>query len=176
MLEIILYIAVSADGFIADQNGGIDWLDKYNTEIEDVGYHNFYSSIDALVFGQNTYNQVRAFTPWPYAGKMSYVFATKDTLPINNDIEIIDTDIPTFIKKVKATKIKRLWLMGGAKLVDSFDKLNLIDEYILTILRDRLIQGIALPEQIFHGKNAQLIDTINYPHLGIVQKYYKKIA
>lgn len=175
MVKVILYIAVSSDGFIADINGSVSWLDKYNTGTEDCGYHKFYESIDALVFGQNTYNQVLTFGPWPYHGKKSYIFASKETQPANADIEIVKVDIATFMKNIETIGIKRLWLMGGAQLADSFDKLNLIDEYIFTILPDKLGQGIALSQQIFHANNAKLINTANYPALGITQKHYKKI-
>ncbi len=177
MVKVILYIAVSADGLIADSAGGVCWLDKYNNsgKPEDCGYHAFYNSIDALVFGKNTYNQVLTFGPWPYPGKKSYIFTDKDVIPANDDVEIVDTDIPTFMKKIDALGVKRLWLMGGAQLADSFDKLDLIDEYILTILPDKLESGIALPEQIFHPKKLKLVDTIMYPDFfNVIQKHYKR--
>lgn len=175
MTKVILYIAVSSDGFIADKDGGVSWLDKYSSCPDDCGYPSFYKSIDALVFGKKTYEQVLTFGPWPYPGKKSYIFANKQTVPANGDVEIVDTDIPTFMKMIQSTGIKRLWLMGGAQLIDSFDKLGLIDEYILTILPDTLGAGIALPEQIFKATNLVLVDTITYPNSGIVQKYYRKV-
>lgn len=47
MVKVILYIAVSADGFIADSAGGVGWLDKYSNsgKPEDCVYHAFYNSI-----------------------------------------------------------------------------------------------------------------------------------
>lgn len=174
MMEIILYLAMSSDGFIADKEGGVSWLDKYNNGTEDCGYNKFYNSIDAIVFGKNTYNQVLTFGPWPYPGKISYIFADKNTIPANKDIEIVDKDIPTLIKHLEAKGVKKLWLMGGAQLIDSFEKLGLIDEYIFTITPDKLETGVALPEQIFKAKNMKLIDTINYPSLSLIQKHYKK--
>jgi dihydrofolate reductase len=40
MNKIILYIATSKDGFIADKNGGVDWLPhpKNDHDLETVGY------------------------------------------------------------------------------------------------------------------------------------------
>jgi len=165
---------MSQDGFIADKNGSVAWLEKYGdgSGQNDCGYKNFYSSIDALVFGKNTYNQLLTFGPWVYPDKKSYVFAGKDTLAINDMIEIVDTDIPTFMKKINKSGIKRLWLMGGAQLIESFYKRGLIDEYIITILPDKLEQGIALPEPIVQAKGLKLIDTITYPYFGIIQKQY----
>jgi dihydrofolate reductase len=172
-MEIVLYIAVSADGFIADKAGGVSWLDKYNNITEDCGYHDFYVTIDALVFGKNTYEQVLTFGPWPYPGKISYIFGDKNTVAANEWIKVVHTDIPPFVRNCAGSGVKRLWLMGGAQLTQSFDELGLIDEYILTILPDRLGEGIALPERIFHEKNLRLENTITYPISGIVQKYYR---
>lgn len=38
MTKVILYIAVSSDGFIADKQGGVSWLDEFSGEPEDYGY------------------------------------------------------------------------------------------------------------------------------------------
>lgn len=173
MLKIILYIAVSMDGFIADKDGGVSWLDKYNGGPEDCGYPAFYSSIDALTFGKNTYNQVVTFGDWPYPGKKSYIFADKDTPIAHPDVELVHCDIPTFIKNIEKLGVKRLWLMGGAQLVNSFYELGLIDEYVLAIIQDHLGTGIALREEIFKAHNLTLIDSINYPISGITVKSYK---
>lgn len=63
-MRIILYIAVSLDGFIADKDGGVAWLDQYNTEeitkeVDAAGcsFPDFYKSIDALIIGNTTYKQ-----------------------------------------------------------------------------------------------------------------------
>jgi dihydrofolate reductase len=49
--KIILYIAVSLDGFIARKNGSVDWLDRFNSAGDDYGYKKFYDSIDTVVMG-----------------------------------------------------------------------------------------------------------------------------
>ncbi len=172
MLQVILYIAVSQDGFIADEQGGVGWLDKYSNIGEDYGYKEFYDSIDALVFGKNTYEQVLTFGPWPYPDKISYIFSDEQSTSQDN-IQFVSGDIQEFLHKIGSKDIKRLWLMGGAQLTESFYKLGCIDEYILTILPDRLGSGIALPEPIFSAKNLELIKEIKYKDLNILQRYYR---
>lgn len=169
---IILYIAMSQDGFIADKDGGVSWLDKYNDGHEDCGYAQFYSSINALVYGKNTYNQVLTFQPWPYPNKKSYIFGDKTTVVTRKDVELVDSDIPTFIKKVELDGVKRLWLMGGAKLVESFYKLGLIDEYVIAVIPEKLGQGVALPKEIVEAKNLKLTNSVDYPNLGITLNSY----
>lgn len=54
-----LYIAISRDGFIADAEGGVDWLHDVAGE-GDYGYTAFYGSVDALAMGHNTCDTVRS--------------------------------------------------------------------------------------------------------------------
>lgn len=41
MRKVILYIAVSLDGFIADRQGGVDWLEQASKGEENSGYDEF---------------------------------------------------------------------------------------------------------------------------------------
>jgi len=51
MPKAILYTAVTLDGYIADTNGGIDFLDHplFRLPDEDYGYNVFYENIDAII-------------------------------------------------------------------------------------------------------------------------------
>lgn len=160
MPKIILYIAVSADGFIADKNGSVDWLEKYNSE--DYGYQAFYASIDTLVFGKNTYKQVVSFGQWPYLGKMSYVFTDEILEPVNSDIQMEQGTILEFMKHINELPIERLWLMGGAQLAKSFYDLNLIDEIFLFVMPEKIGAGIALSQDILDGKGFEQLETKSF--------------
>lgn len=74
-----VYIATSLDGFIAREDGAIDWLMEANKTVppgEDCGYADFMKSVDVLVMGRNTYEQVATFDPWPYQGKRVVVLSS----------------------------------------------------------------------------------------------------
>jgi len=57
--KITLYIAASVDGYIADEEGGVDWLEEFQTESdsdEDVeGFSEFFETVDCLIMGSTTY-------------------------------------------------------------------------------------------------------------------------
>lgn len=58
MRKTILYIAMSLDGYIADENGGVDWLAGQGAGEENADtYSEFIKRIDTVVMGWNTYAQ-----------------------------------------------------------------------------------------------------------------------
>ena len=76
MRKVILYIAVSLDGFIADRQGGVDWLERASNGEEDSGYDEFIQKVDTVLMGYKTYHQVTTqLSPdqWPYQGLTTYV-------------------------------------------------------------------------------------------------------
>ena len=63
MNKIILYIATLLDGFIADNNGGVDWLShqKDDSEFEAVCYKSLMSRIDIILMESRSYKQILGF-------------------------------------------------------------------------------------------------------------------
>ncbi len=168
--KIILYIAVSKDGYISDKNGGVDWLPqpKNETELEIVGHKHLMSRIDTILMGSNSYKQILGFGEWAWADKQTYVFSSSLASPFDY-IKITNENPLDFISGLNSTG-KDIWLLGGAKLVQSFDKENLIDEIILTIIPKTLGEGISLGISFDNYKitgEKSLMD-------GMVQKYYLK--
>ncbi|WP_172331825.1 dihydrofolate reductase family protein [Mangrovicoccus sp. HB161399] len=62
-----VFIAASLDGYIAREDGAIDWLERFGETGEDHGYARFISGMDAIVMGRGTWETARHFEPWPYA-------------------------------------------------------------------------------------------------------------
>jgi dihydrofolate reductase len=147
MNKIILYIATSLDGFIADIQGGVDWLPhpKNDTKLEAVGYKSLMSRIDTIFMGSRSYKQILGFGDWGWSDKHTYVF-TSQALTSNQSYISITHDSPLeFMAQFKDRKSdKDIWLLGGAQLAQSFAQEGLIDEVILTIVPQTLGAGIPL--------------------------------
>ena len=52
--QIVYSAGVSLDGFIADSNGGVDWLHATMVKGESYGLAEFTKSIDAVLMGSRT--------------------------------------------------------------------------------------------------------------------------
>ena len=163
--NVVLYIASSLDGFIARKNGDIDWLP--NEGDEDFGYKDFYKTIDTIVMGRTTYNQIiNELSPgaWVYKGKECYVATTKEYQEDKN-VTFFSKGISCLINKLKNEQGKDIWLVGGGKLIDQFIKQNLIDKYIITIIPTVLGEGVPLflkenPEIKLNLINAKTYDDV----------------
>lgn len=59
MRNVVLFIAMSLDGFIAAPDGGVDWLTGQDSAAETAdSYGAFVPTIDTVLMGWNTYHQV----------------------------------------------------------------------------------------------------------------------
>ena len=86
--KVSVYIATSLDGFIARKDGGLDWLNNANATVsegEDCGYHGFMLSVDVLIMGRKTYEQVLCFSEWPY-GKTRVVVLSRRPITFPADL------------------------------------------------------------------------------------------
>ena len=71
-VEIYIFLAISLDGFIARNNGEIDWLEKFNSDDpnEDYGFGEFFKRMDCLIIGRKSFEKVLSFGKWPYKGNL----------------------------------------------------------------------------------------------------------
>lgn len=58
--KLILYIATSLDGYIANENDDLAFLDRVAEEGEDYGYAAFTETVDTVIMGRRTYDKVVA--------------------------------------------------------------------------------------------------------------------
>ena len=142
-----VFIATSLDGYIADKNGGIGWLDtipEINTI--DTGYHAFTAQIDALVMGRVTFETVCGFDiDWPYKKPVYVVSNTLNEIPakLNGKVELLKGALPEILNQIHDNRHYRLYIDGG-KMIQSFLKEDLIDEMVITVIPILLGGGVPL--------------------------------
>ncbi len=61
--RFIVYIAVSVDGYVATPDGGVEWLEPFDSE--QLGYSSFAEDISTIVSGRTTFDQSLTFGDWP---------------------------------------------------------------------------------------------------------------
>jgi len=175
MRKVILYIATSMDGFIADKFGNVNWIKGQDESYEsDYGYSDFMKNIDTVILGYNTYKQItEELSPneWVYEELQSYVF-TKKEIPDKKNIKFKNENISSFITELKKQNGKNIWICGGSDILNQLVKDNVIDEYQITTIPIILGNGIKL----FQANNItiQLKLEKSIPENGVITSIYSK--
>lgn len=142
--KLLFYGAMSIDGYLAREDHRLDWLIGTEGE-EETSYDTFYASVDTLIMGRNTYEQVLQLSPdgFPYEGKTCYIMSRtlQDSL---EGTHIIREDVLSFVKKLKNEPGRNIWIVGGGGLLQSFIKERLVDELFLQIVPVIIGRGIPL--------------------------------
>jgi len=170
----IVFIAQSLDGYIADKNDGLDWLQLIpNPENIDMGYKSFISNIDAIVMGRTTFETVCNFDiDWPYEKP---VFVLSKTMVVIEDkykdkAEVVNGSIKDILKEINQKGYHRLYIDGGVT-IQSFLKEDLIDELILTTIPILLGGGSNLFSETPKEMAFKHVDTQVYLN-ELVQSHY----
>jgi len=146
--KIIFNLAMSLDGYIADKNGGFDWIkgdnDKSHDTKKQFSFPDFIDSLDIIIIGKRAYQDAPPGTFEMFESKKIYVTSSKKLELKHKNIEFIQGDIVTQILKLKKEKGKDIWLFGGAGSINPFIKADVIDEYIVGIIPIILGKGIPL--------------------------------
>lgn len=172
-MEVIYYVAASLDGFIASPEGGLDWLTQFDQCGEDHGYKAFYNSIDALVIGRKTFEQVLSFGEWPY-GDRPTILASKEPISGCPPKVFATSGSPRdILDQLVSQGHQRVWLIGGAQLAHSFRQAGLIDEYLISVIPLILGGGIPLFQGTGPMEKLTLLESRSF-RSGLTQLHYRR--
>lgn len=175
MRNVVLYIGMSLDGYIADRDGQVDWMTGQDGTGEEEGtYPEFAETVDTVIMGYRTYRQlVTELSPeeWIYAGKQTYVITHRK---LSDEQEIIFTDeaFGKLLRRLKAEEGKDIWVCGGADIVNGLLRENLIDRFRIAVLPIILGDGIRLFDRQQLRKKLRLTGRKEYN--GIVELMYER--
>ena len=147
--RIIVYIATSADGYIARKDGSVDWL-NYKRTAGDYGMGAFYRAIDTILWGRKTCGVALEFEKEGRSKSAfdtnvrNYVFSRKLRRDPPPGVEFVHEPIATFAKRLRSEPGKDIWIMGGAGLIASFLDAGEIDEFIIHVVPSFIGEGIPL--------------------------------
>ena len=142
-----VFAGTSLDGYIADGEGKLDWLDMIpNPSGDDMGFGAFMSSIDGVVMGRVTFETVLSFgVEWPYSKPVFVLSRTLGKIPeeLIGRVEIIQGTPEEITTMLTKRGYVNLYIDGG-KTIQNFLNDDMIDEMIITRLPILLGGGIPL--------------------------------
>lgn len=171
-----VFIATSLDGFIAREDGSIDWLMQANAAVppgEDCGYAEFMSTVDVLIMGRNTYDQVASFEPWPYEGKRVVVLTSREVVFRTGprvQLEKSTEAAKDLLARLGSEACRHAYIDGG-KVIQSFLSHGLIDQLTITTIPVLLGQGRSLFGRVPGDAQLKLVRSKAFD-FGFVQNTY----
>jgi len=178
--KIIVYIAVSADYYIARPDGGIDWLNRPHPK-GDYGMPAFFKSIDTILWGRKTYTQamdmglkLSVYGP----GVKNYIFSRQPAVSGESQskaqpgVEFVKEPIKQFAQKLRAQPGKDIWMMGGGEITAAFLDEGEIDEFSIHVIPVLIGEGIPLIAPRHRNINLELLSTKKFSD-GVVHLNYR---
>lgn len=157
MARIVGYIAASLDGFIADENEGLEWLYKADAQLGEHHYDKFIKTIKTVVMGRTTYEWlVKEKVPFVYGEGRCIVVTSR---PIENPLGPLETrsDIDALVAELRALDDGDVWMMGGGQLQMAFLERDALDEIEIYIASAIIGGGYPLFPPTGHKATLRLL-------------------
>ena len=176
--RIIVYIATSADGYIARPDGDVEWLNRRPRTV-DYGMRTFYATIDTILWGRRTYDWLlnyhreRGKRKGLFDTKLAnYVFSRKPPKRAMPGVQFVSEPVKAFARRLRAAPGKNVWMMGGGELIASFLDAGEIDEFDIHVIPVFIGKGIPLVAPRHRDVPLRLRSSKKYPD-GVVRLRYE---
>ena len=169
-----VYIGASLDGFIARNDGNIDWLTQFaNKDVFDA-YEKFIGKIDAFVIGRGTFEKVLTFPSWPYKKKVFVLSTSIKQMPdsLTNKATVLSMNPTEVLRYLSNLGLTSIYVDGG-KVIQEFLKEDLVDELIISKVPVLIGSGIPLFGYLDRDLAFKHIRTETFSN-GLVRSYYER--
>jgi dihydrofolate reductase len=170
MRSVVLGVGISLDGYIARPDGAVDFLFMP----KDYSMSAFMASIDTAVMGRKTYDVARRMGGSFGGGMTTYVFSRSQQAGEHDGVAFVNEAPSTLIERIRASRGKNIWLMGGGELARHFLKEDLVDELYLGVVPVLIGEGIPLFPPGFPQRNFKLVENKTFSR-GLIALTYKRL-
>ena len=182
MPKIVVYNAISLDGYFTDAKGDMSWAHQRDPEWQEFVSKNAAGG-GQLLFGRNTYDLMASFWPTPMAAQSNQrvaerlnsmpkfvVSRTIETASWNNT-KVLRGDLTSEVRKLKQEPGRDITIMGSGSIVMQLTAAGLIDEYQIVLCPIVLGSGRTLFEGIEQQLPMHRAQTRTFANGNIVVSY-----
>ena len=170
---VVVYIAMSVDGYIATNDDDISFLDSVAVEGEDYGYTAFMEIVSTVILGNTTYQKVASMGiefPYPLE-KQVYVLSSQNKGTKKN-ITYWNESLSSLMQHIKSEQLEGIiFVDGGSAVVRSFFEEGFVDKIIISIIPTLLGDGKKLFQSGIPASKLRLVQSKSFPS-GLVQVEY----
>jgi dihydrofolate reductase len=196
MRPIIMWNQITADGFFAAPDGGLDWVVQ-DLEVQRAGIAGA-AQTDLLLFGRKTYEMFAAFWPRvledpnianPHGGPNSpevhafakhltetpkLVFSKTLDKPAWANTRVVREIDPRELAALKQSTGKVIFVMGSASIVAQLTQYELVDEYQFSISPVMIGRGRTLFGDLGKHTDLRLVETKSFPSGCVLLRYARR--
>lgn len=172
MGRVRIYCATSIDGFIADNDGDVDWLEPY--EPTTYGFGEFAKDVGAVVMGRRTFEIARVFGEWPYQSQRAYILTSKTPWNLPDNAEFCRDGIEAAVAAALTVTRKDVWIVGGSVTMQTAIDAGLVDLIEVFIVPVLLGSGLPLL-QALENRPTLAFEGIETFSNGVVKLTYRPI-
>ncbi len=171
----VFYAAVSLDGFIAGPNGDMSWAEKYLATGEDYGYVQLVHECSAMLMGRKTFEFEADAAPDMERVLPTYVYTSQ---PMRFDgvsasqVTFVGGPLTGVVEAIERTHSGKLFVSGGAQLVEGLLAENLLDEIRLFVCPEILGAGTRMWGVAGSERHLELLSSKTYGS-GLVELRYQ---
>ena len=180
MTEITYYVAATLDGFIAGQQGELDWLHPFEQAGTDYGLADFMATVDGLAMGRSTYEVTRSFGEWPYGERPAWVLS-RQVAPAEGALPSCvhwgAAQPRDLVAQWSGLGLQHVWLVGGGQVAGQFLQAGLVDHLMLATIPVTLGAGLPLwgAQQPMPPQRWALHAHQAYPN-GVLTQHFRRLG
>ena len=179
--RVTIHMAASLDGFIAREDGSVDWLETADEfaageTMDAKSVEDFLATIDCHVMGSRTYETALRFEAkglgWSYGDKPVIVLTHRELPRTRETVELCSGDLTELVNERLRPRFRSIWFVGGSSLSAECLRLGLADELRYSILPVLIGKGIPFFEMLDRDVALHLADVKAYKN-GVVELRYE---
>jgi dihydrofolate reductase len=168
MRRVRYSVAATLDGFIADPDGGYDWI----IMDEAIDFAAIFSKFDTFVMGRKTWDVSAPTEFGDMFGDKEVIVFSRTLKSSRPGVTIVNASPVDTVRELKQKPGKDIWLFGGGSMFRTLADAGLVDTVEVAIMPVLLSQGVPLiaPGTNITGMKLDKCEAL--PKSGIVMLSY----
>lgn len=167
--RFVYYVAVSADGFIADESGRVDWLKPFQDR--EYGFGELMKGVDAVVVGRRTWDWTVQVTGGRGVGMRTYVLTSRPSTNRMAEVTMF-SDPAELVAEIRAQRGKDVFVVGGGATAAAMLNAGALDVIDMHVMPVALGGGTPLLGSLQSRVDLELKAHETYPN-GVVHLRYE---
>jgi len=143
-MKVVIYMAISSDGFIAKEDGSTDFV----SDAEWINYSKFVNDAGNIIIGRKTYEIMKKNKEFDKFGDIFVVVVSSQDIKTTEKNYLFVKSSKEALEFLEKKNFNVAVVSGGGKLNTSFIKEDLVNEIILDVEPEILGKGIKLFDNI----------------------------